>query len=210
MRAPPRSARLLAARTAPPREGAGFTLLEVVVAVALLAIVVIKAAMILDMANERHDVDTTEMALEAQAHRVLDRIAYAIVGTSRERLLPDPQAPICSGELRYEVSIGVEDGAVVWGDPERIGIGTEERQVVWEQAPPLGESVRRVWCSVARPLLEGELANGRDDNGNGLVDERGLSFTLDGDVVTIRLTLERQTRHGLTTRTVETTVTLRN
>jgi type II secretory pathway pseudopilin PulG len=204
MRAPARRA---AARR---HGGAAFTLLEMVIAVALMAVVVIKAAMILDMANERHDVDTTEMALEAQAHRVLDRIAYAILGTSRERLLPDPQAPISSGELRYEVSVGVEDGEIVWDDPERIGTGDEVGQIVWEKAPPLGESERRLWCSVARPLLEGELANGRDDNGNGLIDERGLSFTLDGDTVTIRLTLERQTRHGLTTRTVETTVTLRN
>jgi hypothetical protein len=62
-----------------------------------------------------------------------------------------------------------------------------------------------------RELLEGELPNGLDDNGNGLIDESGLSFEIDGDTITIRLTLERFDAEGtLITRTVETAVTLKN
>ena len=68
-----------------------------------------------------------------------------------------------------------------------------------------------MWCKVVRPFLEGEQMNGVDDNGNGLIDEKGLVFTLDGSRVTVRLTLERKSETGeLITRTVETMITCRN
>jgi hypothetical protein len=62
-----------------------------------------------------------------------------------------------------------------------------------------------------RELLEGELPNGEDDNGNGLIDEPGLSFDVIGEVWTIRLTLERPDNKGrLVTHTVQTSVKTRN
>jgi hypothetical protein len=53
-----------------------------------------------------------------------------------------------------------------------------------------------VWSTAVAALLEGELANGLDDNGNGLIDEPGLAFTVDGNDVTVLLTLEREVRGG--------------
>lgn len=68
-----------------------------------------------------------------------------------------------------------------------------------------------VWTSLARPFLEGEVLNGVDDNGNGLIDEQGLSFTLFGDSVTIRLSIAQTNPEGEEiTQTVETVVTVRN
>jgi hypothetical protein len=70
-----------------------------------------------------------------------------------------------------------------------------------------------VWARDVSDLLEGEIENDADDNGNGLVDERGLSFEIDdtGNVLTIRLTCERldEGRRPLR-KTVETAVRLRN
>ena len=61
------------------------------------------------------------------------------------------------------------------------------------------------------PFLAGELPNGMDDNGNGLIDEKGLSFVVDRDSVTIRLTLERVSNDGsVISKTVQSTVTCRN
>ncbi len=70
---------------------------------------------------------------------------------------------------------------------------------------------RVVWngitlCEVA-PFLEGEIPNGMDDNGNGLIDERGLSFTFDRHSVRIRLTTQARVDGELRVQTVETTVT---
>jgi hypothetical protein len=62
-----------------------------------------------------------------------------------------------------------------------------------------------------REALEGEAFNGLDDNGNGLVDERGLAIELDGDVLTVHLSLERRGPDGAPiVRTQQTSVRLRN
>ena len=63
-----------------------------------------------------------------------------------------------------------------------------------------------------RENLEGEIGNNLiDDNGNGLVDEAGLCFDLDGERLNIRLTLERRMGDGtLITHTAQRTIALRN
>ena len=60
-------------------------------------------------------------------------------------------------------------------------------------------------------LLEGELPNGIDDNGNGLIDEPGFSIDFEGRAVNVRLSLERRGATGRNIlRTAETRVRLRN
>jgi hypothetical protein len=188
---------------------AGFTAIELSIVVVLLVIVTIKAAMLFDFAAESQIEDTAELALEDQARRTLDQVAFAVMGANRETLFPDPDSPNHDSRVWYEVSLGVEDGEVVWGDPEEIsGAGS---QVVWSQNPGQADERRVVWSNVVRPFLEGEIQNGQDDNQNGLIDENGLNFTLQGNRVTIRLTLERaQPDGGAHTQSVETSVTLRN
>jgi hypothetical protein len=191
---------------------AGFTIIEASIAIVLLVIVSIKVTMLLDMAAEAESTDSADIALEDQARRTLDQIAFAIMGANRETLFPDPESPTHSEQVRYEVSLGVQNGEVVWGDPERIGVeaGSETR-VVWVENPGEIEERRVVWCNVVRPFLEGEEQNGVDDNGNGLIDETGLSFTLQGNMVWIRLSLERLKSTGeVVTKTIDTRVTLRN
>ena len=188
---------------------AGFTAIELSIVVVLLVIVTIKAAMLFDFAAKSQIEDTAELALEDQARRTLDQVAFAVMGANRETLFPDPDSPNHDSRVWYEVSLGVEDGEVVWGDPEEIsGAGS---QVVWSQNPGQADERRVVWSNVVRPFLEGEIQNGQDDNQNGLIDENGLNFTLQGNRVTIRLTLERaQPDGGAHTQSVETSVTLRN
>ena len=60
-------------------------------------------------------------------------------------------------------------------------------------------------------LLGGELSNLGDDNGNVMVDERGLVFELNANLLTIRLTLEDIDGNGNTlNKTVQTSVRVRN
>ena len=188
---------------------AGFTLIEVLFAMALVCIVVAKVTMLLNSAQNANTKQSAAMALEDQARRVLDQIAYAVMSADRETLLPGQESPLYSPNVRYQISLGVEDGEVVWGDLEEIS--EDGSQVVWRQNPGAPEERRVAWCNVVRQLLEGEVVNGVDDNGNGLVDETGLSFTLDRDAVWIRLCLERMNKDGTAaTETVETLVTCRN
>jgi prepilin-type N-terminal cleavage/methylation domain-containing protein len=189
---------------------AGFTLVETMIALALLGLVVVQVTMVFSSASKDTVKTAGVMNLEAQARRVLSLVAYAVMSADRAALFPDPESPNFSDEITYMVSIGVDEGGeVVWSDPESVGLNMTT-QVLWRQNPGEPEERRVAWCNAVRPFLEGELKNGVDDNGNGLIDERGLSFTLQEDLVTIRLSLGRSGKEGETVVDVETAVTVRN
>jgi len=80
-------------------------------------------------------------------------------------------------------------------------------RLVWVERPGTPSEFRFVVADHVSPLLEGEELNGLDDNGNGLVDEPGLTFVLFRFAVTIRLSVEAPTPGGLVRETLETTVT---
>jgi len=185
-------------------------LLETIMALVLLAIVVMKAHGALSAASETSSRETQETVLEDQATRVLRQIAYAIMGSNRETLIPDTEAPLTAEDLRFQVNLGIQDGQVVWSDPEKVALEAVRSQVYWSRNPDSAEERRVVWTSLVAPYLEGEIPNGMDDNGNGIIDEKGLSFVVYRDCVRIRLTLERVVDGEVLTKKVETTVTCRN
>jgi prepilin-type N-terminal cleavage/methylation domain-containing protein len=189
---------------------AGFTLIEVLIAMTLAAVVIVKLTMIIDSASDAGTEQIASLALEDRAREVLDKIAYAVMSAGRDQLLPDPESPEYSTSLTFNISLGVQDGEVILSDPEQIS--GEGVQVLWKQNPGLPEERRVAWCNTVRPVMWKEIGgNLIDDNGNGLSDEPGLSFTLHRDAVTIRLCLERVNEDGRAiTQEVETVVTLRN
>ncbi len=189
----------------------GFTLLELLLALSLLAIVAFKAYSTMDAVSETVEVEDVEAQMEDQARRVLRQIAYEVMGSNRETLKPDAPAPGGTESLRYQVNLGVQDGSVVWGDPEKLAMEEHMRQVVWSENPDTDKERRVVWSNLVSPYLAGEIPDGMDNNGNGLIDEKGLSFVMEGNSVTVRMTLERIDKDGVATaKTVQTTVTCRN
>jgi len=197
-------------RARAPRARRGLSLVEVLLALALLGIVLTKVGMVVSEASNAHRRESASMALEDQASALLDRISYAIVGARADNLNPGVAPPFSTDSLTYQVSLGVEDGEIVLSDPEIIGLG-EDSELYWGQN--VGEATERivVWSRTVSELLEDELFNGVDDNGNGIQDELGLSFVVEQSRVTIRLTLERTDRNGHVTQvTQETMVTCRN
>ncbi len=189
----------------------GFTLVELLLALALLALVASQAFSLMQMATWTQSREMSSITVEDQARRVLERAAFAIMGADRDKLFPEAESPVDASDLRYEVSLGVEAGEIVWGEPQRIGLGGTPSQLSWSERPEAEDERRVVWCNIVRPFLAGEIENGLDDNANGLVDERGISFELEGDQVTLRLTLESPNADGEPIlRTVETVVTCRN
>ena len=189
----------------------GFTLVEICIAMALMTVLFVKLTLIVNEASSTHRRETLSMALEDQAQLVLDRISYAVIGSDPTTLLPDPAAPFFTDSIRYQISLGVEDGEVVWGDPEMIGLEADNPQeLFWSRDVGSPEERLVVWCRTVAEYFANEVENGDDDNANGLTDESGLSFVLDGESVTIRLTLERVTKEGPIRHTKETVVTCRN
>lgn len=189
----------------------GFTALEMTLAIALLAIITVKAFGALQRATTATGASTSQVVVEDQARRVLQQIGYAVMGANRETLVPDAAAPLSMEDLTFQVNLGIQDGEVVWGDPEQISLDELGGAIFWSDTPGAAQQRRIVWTKLVAPFLEGELPNGMDDNGNGLIDEKGLSFVIDRNAVTIRLTLTDAGKDGNTvTRTVQTTVTCRN
>lgn len=187
---------------------AGWSLIELVLASALVVGVMTKAAFVMNSALGLAGDSTAAMHTEDQARAVMDRIALAVMGSDRGTLLPAIEA-LHTNNLSYTFSLGVEDGEIVWSDPEVIRLGGSS--VEWVENPGAAEERRAVWTSLVSPLLQGEEVNGVDDNGNGLVDEDGLSFVLDGNRVVIRLTLRRPEVDGrIVEQTVESIVSCRN
>jgi hypothetical protein len=87
----------------------------------------------------------------------------------------------------------------------------DEGQVVLTRGVGTGNAVRSVLVDGVAELLEGEVLNADDDNGNLMDDETGFCLQRIGSVLTIRLTLEDKAEDGtVTRRTMETSIRMRN
>jgi type II secretory pathway pseudopilin PulG len=192
-------------------ERGGFTIIEALIAMALVGLVLTKLTMVVTQAQKAHTNEVATMVLEDQAAQVLDRVAFAIIGSDADTIDPVVEAPFSTDELSFRISMGVEEGEVIWGNPEQIGLRGDGSQLYWGQN--VGEVEERivVWCNTVSEMLEGELLNGYDDNGNNLDDELGLSFDKNGKSITIRMTLVTVDKEGRSREVTEqTTVTCRN
>jgi hypothetical protein len=198
-------------RRAPFARRAGLSLVELIAVAALLGVLLLKLGLITDLASATVSHESSILLIEDQARIALDRVATALMGCDRETLAP-VFTPGHTSELNYQYSLGFKDRAPVWSDPERIfQAGLESTDLVWMRSPDLPDERQVVWSRDLLPLLVGEELNGADDNGNGLVDEKGLSFEVKGNRVTIRLGLGQTLSDGqTTTRNLEATVTIRN
>jgi len=206
----------------------GFTLIEVVLAASLLALMLLSIAITTESAGNAHDAGSARERLDVDAHRALEFVIAELSSARRGALVPEPDPVLVTDTLTYEQSAGWLDDAPQWNDPEQIvfeidvveldngldddGDGlVDEGRLVWYQNPGTAEERRVVKCHGVRGYLQGETPDGTDENGNGLVDERGLVFTIDGDVLTVQLTLERASPSGeLITKTVRGDVRIRN
>jgi hypothetical protein len=206
----------------------GLTLVEAAIALTLLMVVLFGAANVMRQAQGAFETGRALTALQTKTHRTLHRIADHLVPAELGSLDPVPGEVLASTTLGYRHPIGVDDTDIEWGptlqlrlelDSGEVDDGLDndgdglrdESNLVWRREPGTPQEVRVVWCRDVRRNLEGEEPNLIDDNGNGLIDERGLAFQLVGDVLTIRLSLESPVPGGapLVT-TAQTSVRIRN
>jgi prepilin-type N-terminal cleavage/methylation domain-containing protein len=202
---------------------AGFTLVESMIAVALLGILFLAVAQTSSRASDAFDEGSAEHALSTATHRCAERIARAIEFSNASIFAGLPAGTLAFDSVEFMTPASFEGGAVLW-EPREIttelegeelddgldndGDGlVDERRVVLLEAAGTPEERRVVLASGVSELFEGELANNADDNGNGLNDEPGLAFSADGDVVFVRLCCQRRDEGGrLLTKTAVTAV----
>lgn len=170
----------------------GFTLLEVLIAFTLVVILLFNAAQLISTASKAGDHTAKQQELDQLADQTINRIALALMAANEERTLPANSAPFNSDLINYETSLGVEDGKTVWSEPERIALEANDDLVSWFRSPETPDVLKIVWGKHVSEMQIDELGgNNADDNGNVLIDEKGLSFNIDRSSVQINLTLRQ-------------------
>jgi hypothetical protein len=142
---------------------------------------------------------------------VLRQVVDALRGADAASLPLVPPTPLSSSTLDFQTQQGYTGQAWSWSGPRRIVFdplaGTLSR--VEDFGLP-GENAT-VWARDVPVLFDGELANGVDDNGNGLIDEAGFCVTREGDLLVLRITVDSQGQvDGGNSRTAEVRIALRN
>jgi len=205
---------------------AGMSLVEVVIGGAILVVLLSTAVVAANggLGAFRATQDTTD--LETRVRRALDRLALELLSSARSELSPNPSGQFGTSELQFSKVVGLTGTTPDFGPPNRIAFEYERRelddgldndgngliddgQLVLTRS--VGANERRVvLCHGVRELLEGEEANGADDNGNGIKDEAGFNAHRVDNVLFLRLSLEARGENGPIVRTLETSVRLRN
>jgi prepilin-type N-terminal cleavage/methylation domain-containing protein len=207
---------------------AGFTLLELVIVIAMLGVVMGSVVTVIRGSTRACQVGSSSAHLEALLTRVLDRIEDRLRSSSRAAITPALAAPFSSQRIDFQRSIGYAGGVVTWSPTERIGFQyrpgeidngkdddgdglIDDGRIVWTQNFGLPNESSTDLADGVSEYLQGEVQNNLDDNGNGLVDECGLCFAVDATSVVVRLTLQDRSDNGvLLTKTAEKRVFFRN
>lgn len=210
------------------RRAAGLTLIEVTIAISLLATIVMAVALSTQSASDTYQTEGLRATVDTRAHHVLDLVARELAEAERGTLTPDPLPALAGSTLTYRKSTGFAAGGATFGPWMRFALELEpgevvdgldnngngladERMVAWTRNVGAFDEQRVVIAHRIPALLEGEVANGADDNGNGLDDEPGLVFSIDRDVLTVQLSVTQRDSQGRTfTKTVRTSTRVRN
>ncbi|MSR61887.1 MAG: hypothetical protein EXS08_05530 [Planctomycetes bacterium] len=159
-----------------PRQG--MSLVEVAVSLATLGTFLGALILVLGQGSRSARTGMARQSIEGLARRTLDRMATELVGAVADSLSPDPVAPYGSSSLSFQRIGAYASGAVQWGE----------------------------LVSFSLALDDGELDDGNDNNGDGMVDERKLVMTREEDgadpvssvlVHGVRELFEGETANGL-------------
>ncbi len=202
--------------TRPCADCRGFSLLEVLIAVAVFMVVLIAVYGLMMASQETYTTSKAVASLEVRARRALDRIADELQDAGVSQLVPlAPIAPFGTNQLAFRKNTGYDTvtETITWSDPFAVRLDTSGDPVVlfvdMDGAGMVQDT--EVLARGVRSYAEGETLNGADDNGNGLIDEEGLSFELVGNTVVVRITLEGTDENDrLFAASSETAVRLRN
>lgn len=210
------------------RSRAGFTLLELTVSVALLGLLFTTALQISDSVMDGSSTAAATAKVDADVGRAIERLAERLKDSGSGWFgATAPLVPV--NDVTYKRVAGYDPVAGIEIADERIflersatdpddGIDNDgngladDCRVVWVRAPGTAGELRTVVCDMVPDVLEGEIdANLLDDNGNGLVDERGLALDFVDAGVRVRLTMVGRDQAGReVTRTVQRVVWFRN
>jgi len=183
----------------------GFTLLEVVLSIGLLALVMGGVVQVTLNSQGAFRTGMAQTRLMQRSRRAVDQIVTELTSAGRGTISPPLAAPLGGAQIDFQRNEGWAGGAVQWSPTVRFsfeyvpgeadnglddnGNGLVDEGQLVRTLDPGGAAQETVLLQGISELLEGEIANGADDNGNGLIDEGGLSFVLDGNELIVRMTV---------------------
>ena len=131
---------------------AGFSLLEILISLTMLVTFTGSLLLVLFTGTKTAHTGMARQGVESLARRTMDRIAAELVSSGTSVLVPNPTGAFGSATLTFQCveGLGANNNAA-WGTPRKLALQLEE----------------------------GENDDGVDNNGNGLVDERALVWTID-------------------------------
>jgi hypothetical protein len=132
-----------------PNPRAAFTLLELVLATVILTVALSTLALFGGRSADALGSSTAQSELDTRLRRTLARLGDELLASGLGTLVPDAAAPAGATAQTYRRSDGVLNGAIRWTTPMRFAFAYEV----------------------------GELDDGLDNNGNGLVDEGVVQWT---------------------------------
>jgi len=138
-------------RRRPDRRRTGLTLGEVTIVCALLAVALGSLTLFGSRSVDTLGSGAIQGELDARLRRTVSRIGDELLSSGLGVITPDAAAPAGADTLTYRRSDGVVNGTIRWGAPHRLAFEYER----------------------------GEIDDGLDNNGNGLVDEGVVAFTVD-------------------------------
>ena len=177
---------------------AGFTVLELLIAVVIVGLIAANVSMVLETSSSAYEAELLQTEIDDQSSLAIDRIRLALMSSSLKDLNPDLNGGGHSSQISYRVSLGLdENNVMVYEDPELIQLEPLDGTIVWVRNPKLSNERSMVWTKNVPNLLRGELPNGDDDNENNLADEQGLVFQRIGQNVHVQLSVERTDSRGV-------------
>ena len=197
------------------RPARGMTTIEMAVSLAIISSIL----WITGAALSRSFASTSELnrtnASESRAEVFVERVAAALADAGRTSLSACAP-PAGASALDFRCASGFASEAVTWQAPQRIEwvvnpSDSTMGSVVWTRDVGLTTQTSVTIATNVPALAPGEIANSLDDDGNGLVDEKGLSFSRTGNALRVRISVKRSSAAGtFVTVTSERTIALRN
>lgn len=206
----------------------GYTLVELAIAAALLTVALGSLALMGTSSAGALSEGASQADLDAHLRRTVARIGEELLPSGLAVVLPAAFPPRGCSDLAYRKSGGPVNGRNTWAETRRFAFAYErgeiddgldnnqnglvdEGVVEWTIGAGLPGEQTVTLCHGVRELDWREEDNDLDDDGDGLVDERGFAFQRSGSVLRVSLTLERfDAQRRSIVRSLETTVQPRN